>query len=116
MAYIVPVAILLGRGNYSHLARRSGVSPYTISDFLRGKRDTTFSTACKIADAAGVTLLTLRKFRAQAAGKTIPRREDPWSQTNRREMKALAKQERQNALLAQHERALREIEDEGGEA
>lgn len=52
----------LGTGNYSELARRTGLTPQHVSRVLRGVSGISFWTATRIADAAGVSMNDLRVF------------------------------------------------------
>lgn len=59
------VAIRLGPGNFSRIARRAGLDNIYVGRVCKGLREPSFDVARMIAEAAGVTLDELWEHTAQ---------------------------------------------------
>jgi hypothetical protein len=68
------IAVRLGPGNYRRIALRAGLSNFHVSRVLRGSRGCSFDIACRIADAAGVTMDDLRRWVAPTASQRRTRK------------------------------------------
>lgn len=80
--------LVLGPGNYRCLGRLTGLDRTYISQFMQGRINPltgrvypmSFENACLVADAAGVSLDTLRRYRNKLYRRTNPGplRKTPW--------------------------------------
>lgn len=71
MGYKLTVDMVLGRGNYAHLAKLTGIERSHIRRVLRGERDVSLSKAIRIANAAGVSLETLANYIQTNSGQVL---------------------------------------------